>query len=69
MKQDPNHKIDRAKALDERNDKDKAFREDQEKQAERDQLVMPVDDLSNELLEDREENERDKRGTKGPKDI
>lgn len=63
------NKIDRAKALKDRNKKDKAFYKDKVKQAQRDQLIMPVDDLSNDLLEKREENEDDKRGTYGPKDL
>lgn len=63
------NKIDRAKTLAERNDKDKAFRKDAEKQAQRDQLVMPIDDISDELVEEREENEQDKRGSAGLKDI
>lgn len=63
------NKIDRAKALANRNKKDKAFYKDKVKQAQRDQLVMPVDDLSDDLIEKREENEDDKRGTYGPKDL
>ncbi|MBS4202275.1 hypothetical protein KHA93_21930 [Bacillus sp. FJAT-49732] len=56
------NKIDRAKTLKERNDKDKAFKDDPEKQAQRDQLLMPIDDISDELVEEREKNEKDKRG-------
>jgi len=56
------NKIDRAKTLEERNDKDKAFKDDPEKQAQRDQLLMPIDDISDELVEEREKNEQDKRG-------
>ncbi|MFS0644642.1 hypothetical protein [Siminovitchia sp. 179-K 8D1 HS] len=63
------NKIDRAKALRDRNKKDRAFYKDKVKQAQRDQLVMPVDDLSDDLLEKREKNEDDKRGTYGPKDL
>ncbi|HEY4554713.1 MAG TPA: hypothetical protein VIG80_16075 [Bacillaceae bacterium] len=59
------NKIDRAKALSERNDKEKAFRKDQEKQAQRDQLVMPVDDVSNKQLEINEEIEDNKRESYG----
>lgn len=62
-------RIDKAKTLAERNDKDDAFRDDRVEQAQRDQLVMPVDDVPDELVEKREENERDKRGTYGPKDL
>ncbi|MCJ8008471.1 hypothetical protein ACFFF5_16850 [Lederbergia wuyishanensis] len=63
------NKIDRAKTLDERNDKDKAFKEDSEKQAQRDQLLMPVDDISNELVEEREKNEQEKRESKSSKEL
>ncbi|VEF46876.1 Uncharacterised protein [Bacillus freudenreichii] len=61
------NKIDRAKALEERNEKDKAFYKDKVKQAQRDQLVMPVDDISNELVEKREEFEDDKKASYGPR--
>lgn len=68
MKQKPTQsKIDREKALKERNDKDEAFYKDKEKQAQRDQLVMPVDDISNELVEKREEFEDDKHASYGPR--
>ncbi|MBS4219469.1 hypothetical protein KHA96_14220 [Bacillus sp. FJAT-49711] len=63
------NKIDRAKTLDERNDKDKAFKGDSEKQAQRDQLLMPIDDISDELVEEREKNEQDKRGSKSSKEL
>lgn len=63
------NKIDREKVLAERNDKDEAFIKDKEKQAQRDQLVMPVDDISNKLVEEREEDEKDKRGSAGLKDL
>ncbi len=63
------NKINREKTLAERNEKDKAFKKDEVKQAQRDQLLMPVDDISDQLIEEREENERDKRGSAGRKDI
>ncbi len=63
------NKIDRAKALEERNDKDKAFYKNKVKQAQRDQLVMPVDDISDELIEKREELEDDKHSSYGPRDL
>lgn len=63
------NKIDRAKTLEERNDKDKAFKDDPEKQAQRDQLIMPIDDISDELVEDREKNEQDKRDSKSSKQL
>ncbi|MBW8350149.1 hypothetical protein K0H71_11940 [Bacillus sp. IITD106] len=63
------NKIDRAKTLRERNDKDKAFKDDPEKQAQRDQLLMPIDDISDKLVEDREKNEQDKRGSKSSKQL
>ncbi|RWR13616.1 hypothetical protein QNH23_00385 [Siminovitchia fortis] len=62
-------KIDRAKALKERNEKGKAFYNDKVKQAQRDQLVMPVDDVSDELVEKREEFEDDKHASYGPRDL
>ncbi|GIN73637.1 hypothetical protein J14TS2_41120 [Bacillus sp. J14TS2] len=61
-------KINREKALEERNERDKAFYQDPEKQAQRDQLVMPIDDISDDLVEKREKNERDKKGTYGQDD-
>ncbi|MFD1706189.1 hypothetical protein ACFSCZ_05385 [Siminovitchia sediminis] len=61
--------IDRAKALKERNNKEEAFYRDKEKQAQRDQLVMPVDDVSNELLEKQEKYENDKDATYQPRDL
>lgn len=60
--------IDRAKALEERNEKDKAFYKDKVKQAQRDQLVMPVDDIPEELVEKREKFEDDKKASYGPRD-
>ncbi|MCR2822600.1 hypothetical protein [Lederbergia panacisoli] len=63
------NKIDRAKTLEERNDQDKAFKEDSEKQAQRDQLLMPIDDISDELVEEREKDEQDKRGSKSSKKL
>ncbi|MBS4178647.1 hypothetical protein [Lederbergia citrea] len=63
------NKINRDKVLRERNEKDEAFMKDQEKQAQRDQLVMPIDDISDELVEEREENEQDKRGSAGEKEL
>ncbi|MBS4205334.1 hypothetical protein [Lederbergia citrea] len=63
------NKINRDKVLRERNEKDEAFMKDQEKQSQRDQLVMPIDDISDELVEEREENEQDKRGSAGEKEL
>ncbi|GIN56988.1 hypothetical protein [Lederbergia ruris] len=69
MKHQPTQdKINRDKVLKERNDRDKAFYQDPEKQAQRDQLVMPIDDISDDLVEKREKNEQDKRGTFGEND-
>ncbi|RFU64312.1 hypothetical protein [Bacillus sp. V59.32b] len=50
--------------LEERNDKSKAFKENWEKQKERDQVVMPIDDLPLEDIEMEKEEERDKEDTK-----
>lgn len=63
------NKINREKTLAERNEKDKAFKSDEVKQAQRDQLLMPIDDISDQLVEEREENEKDKRGSAGEKNI
>lgn len=61
-------KLNRNQVLLEKNDREEAFMDTQEKQAQRDQLVMPVDDISNELLEEREENEKHKRRSAGDDD-
>ncbi|CAH0344297.1 hypothetical protein [Bacillus sp. CECT 9360] len=50
--------------LEERNDKSKAFKENWEKQKERDQVVMPIDDLPLEDIDMEKEEERDKEETK-----
>ncbi|MDV2686322.1 hypothetical protein RYX56_18300 [Alkalihalophilus lindianensis] len=50
--------------LRERNSKSKAFKEDKEKQKERDQTVMPVDDLPLDEIKNEEEEERNKERTK-----
>jgi len=55
---------EKARVLEERNDKSKAFKEDWEKQQERDQVVMPVDDLPLEDIDMEREEERDKEDTK-----
>ncbi|MBM7694125.1 hypothetical protein JOC77_003569 [Peribacillus deserti] len=47
------------KILAERNDKEKAFRDSQEKQLERDQILMPVDDLPLEDIREEYQEERD----------
>ncbi|WP_110928948.1 hypothetical protein [Bacillus massiliglaciei] len=52
------------KILNERNDKSKAFKEDWEKQKERDQVVMPIDDLPLEEIKYESEEERKKEDTK-----
>ncbi|MFJ7745541.1 hypothetical protein [Peribacillus sp. NPDC097295] len=55
---------DKDKILEERNDKSKAFKENQEKQLERDQVVMPIDDLPLEDIKYEHEEERNKEETK-----
>ncbi|RFU62181.1 hypothetical protein [Peribacillus glennii] len=50
--------------LRERNDKTKAFKENWEEQMERDQVVMPVDDLPLEDIDMEREEEKDKEDTK-----
>lgn len=52
------------KALLERNDKEKAFKENEKKQKDRDQLVMPIDELPLEEIKYEKEEERDKKGSK-----
>ncbi|WP_241773249.1 hypothetical protein [Bacillus sp. LL01] len=52
------------KELLERNEKEKAFKENEEKQKNRDQLVMPIDELPLEEIKYEEEEERDKKGSK-----
>ncbi|MEA3319091.1 MAG: hypothetical protein U9Q88_03610 [Bacillota bacterium] len=53
------------KALLERNKKDKAFKKNEKSQKNRDQLVMPIDELPLEDIKYEEEEERDKKGSKG----
>lgn len=55
---------EKEKILEERNDKSKAFKEDQKKQLERDQVVMPIDDLPLEEIKYEHEEERNKKETK-----
>ncbi|MGE7604132.1 hypothetical protein ACQKL5_16805 [Peribacillus sp. NPDC097675] len=55
---------DKDKILQERNDKSKAFKKSQEKQLERDQIVMPIDDLPLEDIKYEHEEERNKEETK-----
>lgn len=55
---------DKEKFLEERNDKSKAFKENQEKQIERDQVVMPIDDLPIDEIKYEREEERNKKETK-----
>lgn len=50
--------------LEERNDKSKAFKENWEKQKERDQVVMPIEDLPLTDIEMEKEEERNKEDTK-----
>ncbi|MED2973721.1 hypothetical protein P4361_15935 [Fictibacillus sp. B-59209] len=57
-----NHK--KQKELLDRNDKENAFKQSQEKQLERDQLVMPADELPLEDFEDEQNEERNKKATK-----
>ncbi|WP_404428322.1 hypothetical protein [Sutcliffiella horikoshii] len=52
------------KTLLERNEKDKAFKENKKKQKNRDQLVMPIDELPLEDIKYEKEEERDKKGSK-----
>ncbi|MFB7637847.1 hypothetical protein [Peribacillus butanolivorans] len=52
---------DKEKFLEERNNKSKAFKENQEKQLERDQVVMPIEDLPiDEIKYEREEERKRK---------
>lgn len=55
---------DKEKYLDERNEKSKAFKEDRETQLERDQTVMPIDELPLEDIKMENQEERDKEDTK-----
>ncbi|WP_392396834.1 hypothetical protein [Sutcliffiella horikoshii] len=52
------------KTLLERNKKDKAFKENEKNQKNRDQLVMPIDELPLEDIKYEKEEERDKEGSK-----
>lgn len=52
------------KTLLERNDEDKAFKEKEKNQKNRDQLVMPIDELPLEDIKYEKEEERDKKGSK-----
>ncbi|WP_409304485.1 hypothetical protein [Peribacillus sp. SCS-155] len=56
--------LDKDKILQERNQKDKAFRENWQEQKERDQVVMPIDDLPLEDISMEYKEERDKEDTK-----
>jgi hypothetical protein len=55
---------DKEKYLEERNDKTKAFKKNQEKQLERDQVVMPIDDLPIDEIKYEQQEERNKKETK-----
>jgi hypothetical protein len=55
---------DKEKYLEERNDKSKAFKKNQEKQLERDQVVMPIDDLPIDEIKYEHQEERNKKETK-----
>ncbi|WP_226683531.1 hypothetical protein [Sutcliffiella horikoshii] len=52
------------KTLLERNEKDKAFKEKEKNQKNRDQLVMPIDELPLEDIKYEKEEERDKKASK-----
>jgi len=52
------------KTLLERNEKDKAFKQNEKNQKNRDQLVMPIDELPLEDIKYEKEEERDKKGSK-----
>ncbi|TWI55874.1 hypothetical protein [Halalkalibacter nanhaiisediminis] len=55
---------ERERVLEERNDKEKAFQKDKQEQKERDQTIMPVDDLPLEDIKQEAEEERNKDQTK-----
>lgn len=55
---------DKEKYIEERNDKAKAFKKNQEKQLERDQVVMPIDDLPIDEIKYEQQEERNKKETK-----
>jgi hypothetical protein len=55
---------DKEKYVEERNDKSKAFKENQEKQLERDQVIMPIDDLPIDEIKYERQEERNKKETK-----
>ncbi|MGE7183441.1 hypothetical protein ACQKKK_05420 [Peribacillus sp. NPDC006672] len=55
---------DKEKYLEERNDKSKAFKKNQEKQLERDQVVMPIEDLPIDEINYERQEERNKKETK-----
>ena len=55
---------DKEKYIEERNDKSKAFKKNQEKQLERDQVVMPIDDLPIDEIKYEQQEERNKKETK-----
>ncbi|WP_100373863.1 hypothetical protein [Bacillus sp. FJAT-45037] len=57
-------KREREKVLEERNQKSKAFKDAQEKQIERDQTIMPVDELPLGEIKLEEEEEKNKKATK-----
>lgn len=57
-------KFDKAKELLERNELDKAFKENKKKQKRRDQLLMPVDELPLEEIKYEAEEERKKKESK-----
>ncbi len=55
---------EKEKILEDRNNKDKAFKQDKKKQKERDQVLMPVDELPLEEIKQEAEEERNKKETK-----
>jgi hypothetical protein len=59
-----NQDKDKDKAVLERNEKDKAFKNDKKKQMRRDQLVMPIDELPLEEIKYEKEEERHKESSK-----
>ncbi|MDQ0219932.1 hypothetical protein ELQ35_21800 [Peribacillus cavernae] len=55
---------EKEQVLENRNDKSKAFKKDWEKQKERDQVVMPIDDLPLKEIDMERKEERNKKDTK-----
>ncbi|CAG9622596.1 hypothetical protein [Sutcliffiella rhizosphaerae] len=55
---------EKERELHNRNNKQKAFKQSKENQKERDQLVMPIDELPLEEIKYEKEEERDKKDSK-----